>query len=57
MRCSSGAIRHKVAMLAESENLTRPQFEEVRPGMFSLSHSGLISKFLAYPFPFRDRLP
>jgi hypothetical protein len=44
-------------MLAESENLTRPQFEEVRPGMFSLSHSGLISKFLAYPFPFRDRLP
>ena len=28
-----------------------------RPGVFNLSHSGLISRFLAYPFPFRDWLP
>ena len=28
-----------------------------RPGVFNLSHSSLISKFLAWPFPFHDRLP
>jgi hypothetical protein len=28
-----------------------------RPGVFNLSHSGLISQFLAYLFPFRDWLP
>ncbi len=31
--------------------------EGVGSGVFNLSHSGLISRFLAYPFPFRDWLP
>ncbi len=29
----------------------------VGSGVFNLSHSGLISQFLAYPFPFREWLP
>ncbi len=29
----------------------------VESWVFNLSHSGLISQFLAYPFPFRDWLP
>ncbi len=50
----------RVATWPDSGPFTRRMAEwpnGVGSGVFNFSHSGVISQFLAYPFPFHDWLP